>query len=181
MERAEGCANERGAAVIGYRYYDSPLGRMLVVASREALQGVHFIDEKYYPGVRAEWADDHSHPIINATIQQLSEYFLGDRQRFDLPLEPSGTEFQKKVWRALLTIPYGQTRSYGRIAKQISNRLAMRAVGAAAGRNPISIIVPCHRVIGVDGSLTGYAGGIGRKQALLALEERFANFELQPS
>jgi methylated-DNA-[protein]-cysteine S-methyltransferase len=109
------------------------------------------------------------------TAQQLALYFAGQRHDFDLPLDLSGgTEFQQAVWRALLTIPSGQTTSYGQISQSISNPMAVRAVGAAVGRNPISIIVPCHRVLGADGSLTGYAGGLDRKTALLRLEGALA-------
>jgi methylated-DNA-[protein]-cysteine S-methyltransferase len=113
---------------------------------------------------------DPDHPILTETERQLSAYFAGTLQRFDVPLDFRGTDFQKSVWAALLTIPFGETRSYGEIARQIGKPAAVRAVGAANGRNPISIIAPCHRVIGANGSLTGFAGGLQAKETLLALE-----------
>ncbi len=111
------------------------------------------------------------HPVLLQVRQQLEEYFEGNRQRFDIPLDFAGTEFQKLVWTELLKIPYGQTRSYGQIAQAIGRPKAMRAVGAANGRNPISIIAPCHRVIGASGALTGFAGGLDNKTILLNLEK----------
>ena len=115
---------------------------------------------------------DPYHPILLETERQLSEYFAGQRTQFDLPLEPRGTKFQIKVWQALREIPFGQTRSYLDLAKAIGSPGASRAVGAANGKNPLSIVVPCHRVIGADRSLTGFAGGLQAKAALLALEAR---------
>ena len=111
-------------------------------------------------------------PLIKKSAAQLAEYFAGKRKKFDLPLAPSGTEFQRSVWSALQTIPFGETRSYGDIAAQIGNPKACRAVGMANNRNPIAVIIPCHRVIGSDGSLTGYGGGLDVKQYLLGLEKR---------
>ena len=113
--------------------------------------------------------ENKKHPVLLETEKQLGEYFAGKRNRFSLKLDPQGTDFQNKVWQALLTIPFGETRSYGQIAKQIGNVKAMRAVGAANGRNPISIVVPCHRVIGASGKLTGFAGGLDIKEQLLTL------------
>jgi methylated-DNA-[protein]-cysteine S-methyltransferase len=115
-------------------------------------------------------AEDVRHPVLIETERQLREYFAGQRQEFALKLDLAGTAFQRKVWNALLTIPFGETRSYGQIARQIGNPNAVRAVGAANGRNPVSIIAPCHRVIGSTGKLTGFAGGIDSKAHLLALE-----------
>ena len=114
--------------------------------------------------------EDANHPVLLHAQQQLEEYFAGKRRKFTVKLDPAGTEFQNKVWNALRTIPFGETRSYGEIANQIGSRKAVRAVGAANGRNPLSIIVPCHRVIGADGTLTGFAGGLEVKAQLLALE-----------
>jgi methylated-DNA-[protein]-cysteine S-methyltransferase len=111
-----------------------------------------------------------SHPILRSTARQLREYFAGERRAFDVPLEFRGTEFQRHVWSALLTIPYGETRTYRQIAEQVGNPAAVRAVGAANGRNPIAIIAPCHRVIGTNGHLTGFGGGLDAKAHLLALE-----------
>jgi methylated-DNA-[protein]-cysteine S-methyltransferase len=115
-------------------------------------------------------AEDKKHPVLLETEKQLGEYFAGKRSRFSVKLDPKGTDFQNKVWAALRTIPFGETRSYGQIARQIGNVKAMRAVGAANGKNPISIIVPCHRVIGASGKLTGFAGGLDVKEQLLSLE-----------
>ena len=114
--------------------------------------------------------EDRLHPVLVQAQLQLEEYFAGKRRSFTVKLDPAGTEFQNKVWSALRTIPFGETRSYGEIADQIGSRRAVRAVGAANGRNPLSIIVPCHRVIGADGKLTGFAGGLEVKARLLALE-----------
>ena len=119
----------------------------------------------------AELIENIQHPMLLKVKQQLEQYFAGQRQQFNLPLDFQGTDFQQQVWRALLTIPYGETRSYKDIALQIGNEKAVRAVGAANGRNPISIIAPCHRVIGSGGALVGFAGGLDKKQILLSLEQ----------
>jgi methylated-DNA-[protein]-cysteine S-methyltransferase len=149
---------------------ESPVGRLDLIATDEALVAVLW--ERDRPDrVRLEpLVDAADHPILALTAAQLREYFAGARRVFDIPLEFRGPEFQKFVWQALLTIPYGETRSYGQIAQQIGRPTASRAVGAANGRNPISIIAPCHRVIGADGSLTGFAGGMENKRLLLNLE-----------
>ena len=115
-------------------------------------------------------AEDNGHPVLVETERQLEEYFAGRRQQFALPLDPSGTAFQREVWRALMTIPFGETRSYAQIARQIGHPGAARAVGAANGRNPLSIVAPCHRVVGSTGALTGFAGGLDVKAHLLAFE-----------
>jgi methylated-DNA-[protein]-cysteine S-methyltransferase len=117
-----------------------------------------------------EMSLDPRHPILIETERQVSEYFAGKRTQFDLPLQPEGSEFQKKVWRALRKIPFGKTKSYLDLARAIGWPDASRAVGAANGKNPLSIVVPCHRVVGADGTLTGFAGGLKTKAALLALE-----------
>lgn len=122
---------------------------------------------------------DHEHPVLRETELQLGEYFAGERREFSLPLDPVGTQFQKKVWQALREIPFGQTRSYGELARIVGNARASRAVGSANGRNPLSIVVPCHRVIGATGKLTGFAGGLGIKAKLLRLEQ--AQFKDVPS
>jgi methylated-DNA-[protein]-cysteine S-methyltransferase len=153
-----------------YTFFESPLGKMLLTANAEALTGLHFAGEKYYPGVREDWRESAEHEPLARARQQLNEYFVGNRTRFDIALAPEGTAFQRTVWHALTSVPFGETRSYGEIAAKIGEPKASRAVGAANGRNPISIIVPCHRIIGASGDLTGYAGGLQRKQALLALE-----------
>lgn len=143
----------------------SPLGTLTVVADHQAVVGVRFPGEAE---VSAEPGDRL--PVLVAAREQLAEYFAGLRTAFDLPLHPHGTEFQKAVWSALRDIPFGETRSYGAVARAIGRPAAIRAVGAANGRNPIAIAVPCHRVVGADGSLTGYGGGLAAKEWLLAHE-----------
>ena len=155
---------------------DSPLGPLLLAATERGLSGLWFEDQRHLPpwlATRAP-APATEHPVLAATTRQLLGYFAGERDCFELPLDFAGTEFQQKVWQALLTIPFGETRSYSQIAQQIGSPKAVRAVGAANGRNPIAIVVPCHRVIGADGKLTGYAGGLDRKIWLLQHEQRVA-------
>ncbi|WP_394647504.1 methylated-DNA--[protein]-cysteine S-methyltransferase [uncultured Sphingomonas sp.] len=150
----------------------SPLGALTLVADDAALVAILWPDDK--PGrVRLEATSQRDdHPVLAAAAAQLGEYFAGTRTTFDLPLDPRGTAFQRDVWRALGAIPYGETRSYADIARAIGRPTATRAVGAANGRNPISIVTPCHRVIGRSGALTGFAGGLAAKQHLLAHEQR---------
>ena len=158
----------------------SPLGDMLLAATNQGLAGAWFTDQRHRPkaldsldfkNVPHAWPTNDSHPTLLEAARQLAEFFSGKRKTFDLPLDINGgTLFQQSVWRALLKIPYGTTTSYGSISRQIDNPAAVRAVGSAVGRNPLSLIVPCHRVLGGDGSLTGYAGGLHRKTALLELE-----------
>ena len=149
---------------------ESPVGRLDLVASDDALVAVLWECDRP-DRVRLEpLVDAVDHPVLALTARQLGEYFAGVRKVFDIPLEFRGPEFQKSVWQALLTIPFGETRTYGQIAHQIGRPTASRAVGAANGANPISIIAPCHRVIGADGSLTGFAGGMENKRLLLNLE-----------
>jgi methylated-DNA-[protein]-cysteine S-methyltransferase len=153
-----------------YKSVDSPVGRLKLVATDEGLSAILWPVER--PGrVRLHPAiEDDRHPVLVEAERQLAEYFGGRRKQFDLKLDFAGTAFQREVWSALLTIPFGETRSYAQIAQQIGRPAASRAVGAANGRNPIAIVVPCHRVIGANGSLTGYAGGLDQKRALLDLE-----------
>ncbi len=159
-----------------YAYYDSPIGQMLLTASASALTGLHFVGEKYYPGISSAWRQDGNFIVIKTAMAQLDEYFAAQRISFDLPLAPEGTQFQRLVWNALTKLRFGETSTYAQLARRIGNPNAVRAVGAANGRNPISIVIPCHRVIGADGSLTGYAGGLVRKEALLRLESTRAEF-----
>jgi methylated-DNA-[protein]-cysteine S-methyltransferase len=161
-----------------FSYYDSPLGPILLTATGSALTGLHFVGEKYYPGISPEWKCDDGNAILQSTATQLNEYFAGNRQSFDITLAPEGTPFQRSVWHALTQLRFGETISYGQLAQRIGNPKAVRAVGAANGRNPISIVVPCHRVIGANGALTGYAGGLARKEALLWLEASTQPFRL---
>lgn len=147
-----------------YTYtFESPIGRINLCADDEALLRLGFGDG----------GKNKPNEIILAAVQQLNEYFEGNRKLFDLPLKPEGTDFQRRVWAALQDIPYGQTRTYGDIAAAIENPKACRAVGMANNRNPIPIIIPCHRVIGADGTLTGYAGGLKAKEILLGLEHKY--------
>ncbi len=148
----------------------SPVGTLTLVATDDGLAAVLWENDP--PGrVRLDIErEDPGHPVLREAGRQLGEYFDGRRKAFALTLDPSGTAFQRKVWDALLTIPFGETRSYGQIARQIGNPAAVRAVGAANGRNPLSIVAPCHRVIGSTGKLTGFAGGLEVKAHLLAME-----------
>lgn len=145
----------------------SPLGVLTLAASDEALMGVWFDTPP-----QAHWVLSDEHPVLRQAQQALSEYFAGQRLEFDVPLQPQGTAFQRAVWAQLLTVGYGATSTYGALAAAIGKPQAARAVGAAVGANPLSIIVPCHRIIGRDGSLTGYAWGVERKVALLELEQQ---------
>ncbi|MGV7120060.1 methylated-DNA--[protein]-cysteine S-methyltransferase [Sphingopyxis sp. 550A] len=149
----------------------SPVGELTLVADAKGLAAILW--EKDRPGrVRlGPLAEEPEHPVLVETERQLGEYFAGKRRTFDVPLSFSGSDFQKQVWEALLTIPFGETRSYGEIAQQVGRPTASRAVGAANGRNPISIIAPCHRVVGSTGKLTGFAGGLDAKKYLLELEQ----------
>ncbi len=154
--------------------YQSPLGRIIMAATDKGLAGLWFEGQRHLPEewvTGSSWPEDASHWVLQQTTRQLKEYFDRQRRHFDLPLDLSGgTAFQQAVWQVLLAIAPGATASYGDVSKRIGNPAALRAVAAAVGRNPVSIIVPCHRVLGTDGSLTGYAGGLERKTALLKLE-----------
>lgn len=152
--------------------FESPLGPMLLVADGEILCGVYFLGQKHFPSTLPESACSRRGDVLDETADQLSAYFRGRLTVFALPLAVRATDFQHAVWDALLDIPYGETVTYGELARRIGRPRSARAVGATVGRNPLSVIVPCHRVLGASGSLTGYAGGLGRKQALLALERR---------
>jgi methylated-DNA-[protein]-cysteine S-methyltransferase len=153
-----------------YHWLNSPIGEILITANDRALTRLALKDQKYFPLPTSEWQAKSDLPIIQQAIAQLNEYFQHQRQTFDLALAPEGTDFQQQVWQQLCQIPFGQTWSYGELAQAIEQPNASRAVGAANGRNPISIIVPCHRVIASNGKLTGYAGGVDRKQWLLQHE-----------
>lgn len=148
--------------------FDTPIGQMVVAADIAGICHILFETNRYDVAGRGEWRRDRA--ALGEAREQLLAYFAGTRLLFDLPLAPLGTPFQRKVWDALATIPFAQTRSYGDIARQIGEPKAVRAVGAANGRNPLPIVLPCHRVIGSDGSLTGFGGGLPLKQFLLAHE-----------
>ena len=150
----------------------SPVGELLLTGDGERLRGLHMQAGRRPASPLPEWRRDAA-PFA-AAREQLDEYFAGERIEFDLALGSAGTAFQQRVWRALTEIPYGETASYGQIARAIGSPTASRAVGMANGRNPISIVVPCHRVIGAGGKLTGYAGGVERKRYLLELEGSYA-------
>lgn len=150
----------------------TPLGRVQVAASASGLAGLWFEDQKHRPAeLDSHWPQDAAHALLRQACAQLNAYFNGRLQRFELPLDLSaGTPFQQQVWQQLSQISHGQRSSYGELARRLGRPQAVRAIGAAVGRNPLSIIIPCHRVLGHDGSLTGYAGGLPRKRALLELE-----------
>ncbi|KAA8694473.1 MULTISPECIES: methylated-DNA--[protein]-cysteine S-methyltransferase [Pseudomonas] len=154
-----------------YKLMPSPVGQLTLVARNGKLAAILWETERANRVRLGELVEVDDSPALLQAERQLNEYFAGTRDRFDLELDFEGTEFQKKVWAALLTIPFGETRSYSQIATQIGSPKAVRAVGAANGRNPISIVAPCHRVIGASGRLTGFAGGLEAKQYLLTLED----------
>jgi methylated-DNA-[protein]-cysteine S-methyltransferase len=154
---------------------ESPVGKLKLVASTNALHAILWERERPNRVKLGPLKLDPQQPILIETERQLREYFVGTRKEFDLPLEPAGSEFQKKVWRALREIPFGQTRSYLDLARSVGSAKAVRAVAAANGKNPFSIVVPCHRIVGAHGALTGFAGGLEVKAKLLALEARAAS------
>lgn len=164
-----------------YLQITSPVGLLTLVASPDALRAILW--ENDTPDrVPLDWgAEQADHPVLKAAAVQLNDYFKGELTQFDLPLDPIGTAFQVQVWQTLATIPYGQTLSYAELAQRVGRPKAARAVGAANGKNPLSIVLPCHRVIGANGQLTGFAGGLAAKSQLLALEnpQRYLNQALQ--
>lgn len=161
-----------------YKTMSSPVGKLTLVASDRGLTAVLWEDDDPKRVRLGPLQENAEHPVLVEAERQLNDYFEGRLEKFSLELDFAGTEFQKQVWAALLTIPFGETRSYAQVAEQIGNPTAVRAVGAANGRNPISIIAPCHRVIGSNGKLTGFAGGMEAKAFLLKLETK--ELALQP-
>jgi len=153
-----------------YDLYESSQGQMLLVANDAGLSGVYFDGQKYLPQVESDWRRDARHAPLRQAKRELAEYFGGGRKRFETALAPEGTPFQQAVWKAISAVGFGKTITYSELALHAGFPGSARAAGAATGRNPISIIVPCHRIVGSKGSLTGYAGGLDRKRALLALE-----------
>ena len=155
-------------------YVDSPIGRLMLTSDETALTGLYMNlyrnKPMKQPAPGRDWVENASQGALPAAVRQLKEYFAGTRREFDLPLKMQGSEFQQRVWRELTKIPFGKTWSYGQLAKRIGNPNGSRAVGLANGRNPIAVIVPCHRVIGANGSLTGFGGGLDRKEWLLTHE-----------
>jgi methylated-DNA-[protein]-cysteine S-methyltransferase len=155
---------------LSYKFIHSPIGGLKLIASDEGLAAILWENDNPRRVRLGNLIENPEHPILLRVEKELNEYFRGGRKTFTVPLDMRGTHFQKQVWEALLSIPYGETRSYGQLAKQLRNPNATRAVGAANGRNPIAIVIPCHRVIGFDGKLTGFAGGLDAKAHLLHLE-----------
>ncbi|MEO8536926.1 MAG: methylated-DNA--[protein]-cysteine S-methyltransferase [Betaproteobacteria bacterium] len=149
----------------------SPLGTLLLVADAQgdALSGLYLERQKYYPDA-GSWPDVPDLPVFDVAQAQLAGYFSGARTTFDVPLAPEGTPFQQDVWAAIRGVPFGETIPYAELARRVGRPAAVRAAGAATGRNPLTIMIPCHRIVGSDGALTGFAGGIDRKRVLLALE-----------
>jgi methylated-DNA-[protein]-cysteine S-methyltransferase len=158
--------------MILFRHLASPVGTLTLAATDDGLHAIEFPRNRH-PANRAGWTEGQ-HPVLDLAARQLDEYFAATRRAFDLPLAPRGTDFQRTVWLALAGIAYGETVSYAQLAQRVGKPTAMRAVGAANGRNPLPIVLPCHRVIGADGSLTGFGGGLPTKQFLLELEGALA-------
>ena len=155
------------------RYYDtyqSPYGPMLLVATDQGLAGAFFRGQKHFPKQASDWKRDARHPVLRQAKRELAEYFAGKRRRFSVRLTPEGTPFQRSIWRAIASVGFGQTIAYTDLAERAGRPGCARAAGAATGRNPLCVVVPCHRIVGARGALTGYAGGLGKKRALLALE-----------
>lgn len=160
--------------VVVYGMLQSPVGRLMVVVRGGALVRLEMATHRRPVAIRADWRQDEADPVVAETRRQLGEYFAGERVRFELPLAAEGSAWESRVWEELIRIPAGETRTYGQLAKRVGRPTAARAVGLANGRNPIAIVVPCHRVIGADGTLTGYAGGLEMKRWLLAHERRMS-------
>ncbi len=158
-----------------YDFYESPQGQMLLVANGGGLCGAYFRGQKYYPQVVSHLRRDAQHAPLRQARRELAEYFAGERKRFDVARAPEGTPFQRAVWDAISGVGFGRTISYAELADRAGCPGSARAAGAATGRNPIGVIVPCHRIVGSNGSLTGYAGGLAIKRALLALESDSAD------
>ena len=156
--------------MIRYARFESPLGPVLAIADEDGITHIDFVGAKYERRIEPDWIEDPRASALAACGRQLAEYFTGVRTAFDLPLAPHGSEFQQRVWREIARVPYGETISYGELARRAGAPGQARAAGAATGRNPVGIVVPCHRIVGGDGRLTGYAGGLERKRGLLELE-----------
>jgi methylated-DNA-[protein]-cysteine S-methyltransferase len=155
--------------MLAYDQFETPHGTMLVTATDKGLAGVYFKGQKHFPK-RRDWQRDTRHPVLRQARRELAEYFAGKRQRFDVALDPQGTPFQRAVWKQIARVAFGEKITYGELAQRAGYPGSARAAGAATGRNPLGVIVPCHRIVGSDGGLTGYAGGLARKRALLELE-----------
>jgi len=153
-----------------YSFIKSPIGDLMLAADASAVTGLYFAGCDHIPAASKRWALKPQHPVLEQAAKQLQEYFAGKRKTFSLPLRLAGTNFQQRVWREISIIPYGETLSYSDLAKRAGAPRAIRAAGTTTGRNPVSIIIPCHRVMGKDGGLHGFAGGLERKRHLLELE-----------
>ena len=155
---------------IRFARFDTPLGPTYATADDDAVTGIYFEGQRHGVPIAADWVEDPEHPPLAACVRQLAEYFAGTRGDFELALRPRGTAFQQRVWAQIARVPLGATITYAELARRAGAHAAVRAAGAATGRNPLSIVVPCHRIVGRDGSLTGYAGGLGKKAWLLERE-----------
>ena len=151
--------------IVHFDFVDTPFGRLRLTAVSEGLIGIAFDGDRYSPPQGPAWVRDPAFPALRRAAAQLASYFAGERRTFDLPLAPGGTFFQRAVWKAIATVPAGETISYAELARRAGHPGSFRAAGAVTGRNPLAIVVPCHRIVGSDGSLTGYAGGLDRKRA----------------
>lgn len=160
--------------IVHFDFVDTPLGRLRLTAVNEGLTSIGFDGDRYARPQDPSWVRDAAFPALRRGVAQIAAYFAGKRSVFDLPLAPPGTTFQRAVWKAIATVQWGETISYAELARRAGHPGSARAAGAATGRNPLAIVVPCHRIVGSDGSLTGYAGGLDRKRALLALEQKGA-------
>jgi len=165
------------ASILTFAFHDSPVGELFLAADDASLHIIEFPENRHQVKRQPDWVEGDN-AVLRKTRRQLDEYFAGKRRVFELPLSPQGTAFQQQVWTALRQIPYGRTWSYADLARRIDKPAAVRAVGAANGRNPLPIVVPCHRVIGADGSLTGFGGGLPIKRFLLQLEGALPQGEL---
>lgn len=155
-----------------YSILNTSLGDLLLAANSSELTGIYFSDCKHVPAAKREWKHDPGHPILKRAGKELQAFLKGGKESFSVPLRFKGTDFQERVWREIARIPFGETITYTELAKRAGAPQAVRAAGAATGRNPLSIVVPCHRVVGKNGKLTGFAGGLNRKRHLLELEKR---------
>jgi methylated-DNA-[protein]-cysteine S-methyltransferase len=167
--------DDEGTDMKRYGFYESPYGEMLLVANDDALAGVYFDGQKYYPSIDPLWRRDERHAPIAQARRELAEYFTREREHFEVALAPEGTPFQSKIWQAIARVDFGRTISYAELAQSAGYPGKARAAGAATGRNPLTIIIPCHRIVASSGALTGYAGGLDRKRALLTLESRMGD------
>ncbi len=168
MKRTE---NNGKNTVNYYTIVKSPIDDLMLVADADTLTGLYFVGAKYTPAASKDWKLNPKHPVLQEAAKQLREYFAGKRDSFPLPLRLTGTDFQKRVWREIALIPYGQTISYSELAKRAGSPQAIRAAGTSTGRNPVAIIIPCHRVMGKSGDMCGFGGGLERKRYLLGLEK----------